>query len=139
MGTILCAVDRSEGAETALVVARDLSTQLGARLVVAHVADGFEAPGAAESLSGVQAKQGAERLLQDLVRKHALGGEIDRRSEVGVPAERLARIAAEEGADVIIVGATARGRRGGKLVSGLAAKLTGATQRPVVVVPPQSR
>ncbi len=136
MGTILCGVDRSPGAAAALAVARELSRQLGARLVIAHVAEGYRLPEGAESLTGIQARRGATRLLDEVAREHSLGREVDHRAEVGEPAERLVTIAAEEGADLIIVGSRHQGRRRARLVSNLAAKLTSTTRRPVVVVPP---
>ena len=136
MGTILCGVDDSSGAAGALVLARELSVQLEARLVIAHIAHGFE--GLGDSLTGVQAREGAVRLLDKIARDSGLSPDIDRRAEVGEPAERLATIAAEEGADVIVVGSRRGGWRGAALVSNLARKLGATTTRPVVVVPPNS-
>jgi nucleotide-binding universal stress UspA family protein len=139
VGTILCAIDRSTGAEAALVVARTVSEQLGARLVVAHVTPRAETPWATDRVTDVEAWHDAVRLLEDAADKYGLGAHVDRRAEVGDPAERLACIASEEGAALIVLGARARGRRSGKLVSGLAAELIGTSRRPVVVVPPRSR
>jgi nucleotide-binding universal stress UspA family protein len=134
--TILCGVDRSPGGQTALRVASELSKQLGIRLVVAHIAEGYPAAEYAEGLTSIKARQGATRLLEELARAEGLDSEVDRRVDVGDPAERLASIASEEGADLIIVGSRRQGRRRWKLVSGLLPELSAATRRPVLVVPP---
>jgi nucleotide-binding universal stress UspA family protein len=139
MGTIICGVDDSAGGVEALRVARDLSNSLEVRLVLAHVAAGYQAPGGAESLTTVQVRQGATRLLERLAREHGVNGVADQRVEVGEPAETLARIAAEEAATVIVVGARGQGRRRRKLVSGLAGELRGTAPCPVVIVPPTPR
>ena len=136
MGTIICGVDDSPGGAEALRVARDLSNDLEVRLVLAHVASGYQAPGGAESLTTVQARQGATRLLERLAREYGVNGLADQRVEVGEPADALARIAAEEAATIIVVGARQQGRRRRKLVSGLAVDLAGTAPCPVVVVPP---
>jgi nucleotide-binding universal stress UspA family protein len=123
----------------ALRVARELCTQLGLRLVIAHVARSYRVVDSAEGLTNVKARQGASRLLEEIVRDQGLDSDVDRRAEVGDPAQRLASIAAEEGADLIVVGSRRQGRRRVKLVSGLAGELSAATSRPVVVVPPLRR
>lgn len=136
MATIVVGVDRSPGGRAALQVANELSKQLGLRLVIAHVADGIRGPEGAESVTSAKARQGAARLLEELAREHGLDDDVDRRGDVGDPAERLASIASEEGADLIIVGSRRRGRRRWKLVNGLLGDLSASTARPVLVVPP---
>jgi nucleotide-binding universal stress UspA family protein len=136
LATIVVGVDRSLGGQAALDVANELSKQLGLRLVIAHVAAGFRMPEGGESVTSTKARQGAARLLDELAREHGLGDDVDRRGEVGDIAERLASIAAEEGADLIIVGSRRRGRRRWKLVNRLLADLSASTTRPVLVVPP---
>lgn len=136
LATIVVGVDRSPGGQAALEVANELSKQLGLRLVIAHVAAGFRMAEGGESVTSTKARQGAARLLDELAREHGLGDDVDRRGDVGDIAERLASIAAEEGADLIIVGSRRRGRRRWKLVNGLLADLSASTTRPVLVVPP---
>jgi nucleotide-binding universal stress UspA family protein len=136
MGTIVCGVDESPGGVEALRVARDLSHDLDVRLVVAHVARGYSAPEGAEGLGSAQARQGATRLLERLSREHGVTGRADHRVEVGDPAEALGRIAAEEGATIILVGSRRRRR---KLLSALAGDLAATARCPVVVVPPAAR
>jgi nucleotide-binding universal stress UspA family protein len=135
VATIVCAFDDSPGAVEALRVANALSAGFGVRLVLAHAASGFS--NAAESLSTVQALQGGTRLLKRTAREHKLAAE--QRVEVGEPAEVLSRIAAEEGATVIVVGSRRQGRRRPKLRSVLAEDLAATASCPVVVVPPPPR
>lgn len=139
MATIVCGVDESPGGVDALRVARDLSHNLEVRLVLAHVAAGYRAAEGAKGLGSVQARRGANRLLERLAREHGLTDGADHRVEVGEPAEGLARIAVEEGATIIVVGSRLHGRRRRKLLSALAGDLAGTAPCPVVVVPPEPR
>ena len=139
MATIICGTDGSAGAGEALRVARELSAELQVRLVLAHVAAGVGSAAGAEGVTGARAREGASRLLNRLAREHAVDPETAHRIELGEPAEGLARIAAEEGGTIIVVGSRRRGRRGRKLVSGLAGELAASAPCPVVVVPPPAR
>lgn len=137
MATIVCGIDDSPGAVEAVRVASALSAGFDVRLVLAHVAAGWSASGADESLTASQARQGGARLLERTAREHDL--EAEQRVEVGEPAEALSRIAAEEGASMIVVGSRRQGRRQAKLRSALAADLAATAPCPVVVVPPPPR
>ena len=97
-GTIICGVNESAEARHAAHVAAALSKQLELRLVLVHVANG---PTDAEDL---------KRLLDKPVAEQGLKG-VDQRIEVGDTAERLAQVAAEERAALILVGARAQVRR----------------------------
>lgn len=142
-GTILCGVNESAEARNAARVAAALSKQLGLRLVLVHIADGFTradgSVGNDESVTTMQAKAGGERLLEQLAADQGLQG-VERRIEVGDRAERLAQIAAEERAALILVGARAQ-RRGWlrSLRSDLSRELVRVTTCPVLVVPPTTR
>lgn len=138
MGTILCGVDESSGAAEAVRVAAGLSEGLGLRLVLAHVAGGYRLADGAEGLTSIQARQGATRLVERITREQGLNGKAEQRSEVGDPAEVLGRIAAEERADLIVVGSRRQGWWPRKLRSGLVGGLSATSPCPVVVVPPRS-
>jgi nucleotide-binding universal stress UspA family protein len=135
MAAIVCGIDDSPGALEAVRVASKLSAQFEARLVLAHIANGW--PGSDESLTTNQGRQGGNRLLERTAREHNLHAE--RRVEVGEPAEALVRIAAEEAATLIVVGSRHQGWRRAKLRSRLAADLAASASCPVVVVPPPAR
>jgi nucleotide-binding universal stress UspA family protein len=89
-GTILCGVDESMEARCAARAAAALSKQLELRLVLAHVGD-----------AAADAEKG---LFDKLAAKQGLEG-VEQRIEVGDIAERLAQVAAEERAALILVGA----------------------------------
>jgi nucleotide-binding universal stress UspA family protein len=126
IGTILCGVNDSQSARDALQLAAALSERLRARLVVAHVASG-------ESIDQ------AERLVSRLILEAAPAGQADTRVAAGDRAARLAQIAAEEGADLIIVGSGGAGRLSLRAGSTMASELESATSCPVVIAPPQTR
>jgi nucleotide-binding universal stress UspA family protein len=140
-GTVLCGVNESAGARNAARVAGALSKQLELRLVLVHVADAFTvADGSAgndESVTTMQARSGGKRLLDQLTAEQGLRG-VEQRIEVGDPAERLAQLAAEERAALILVGSRAQRRRWRRprLRSDLSRDIARVTPCPVFVVPP---
>jgi nucleotide-binding universal stress UspA family protein len=139
-GTVVCGVNESRGARDAARVAGALSEQLGLRLVLAHVVDGFTVVdgtvGDDESVTTTQAREGGKRLVDRLVAEQHING-ADQRIEVGDAAERLAEIAADERAALILVGARGQGRRWRPtLRSDLSRDLARVTSCPVLVVPP---
>ena len=136
MQTIVCAVDESPGAAEAISVAAGLSKDLRLRLVLAHVVDGYSRTNGV-GMGGVQARQGGQRLLERVARKHSLESGADRRAEVGDRASELSRIAGEEVAVLIVVGSRGRYRRGRGRLSRLSAELSSTAPCPVVVVPPR--
>jgi nucleotide-binding universal stress UspA family protein len=134
--SILCAVGEPDAWNEVAVAAR-LSGTLGLGLVLAHVADGPASADAegTESLSTVQARQGAGRLVDRAAAEHGVTGLARRRSDVGQPAPRLAQIAAEEDAAVIVVGARKAGLFRSSLKSPLAEELTPLAPCSVVLAP----
>jgi nucleotide-binding universal stress UspA family protein len=140
-GTIVCNVSDTEEGHGALETAVDLSQRLGLRLVLAHVASGIALDGdegAAESVSMQADRQGATRLLKRLANEYGVGDSAERREAVGDEAALLGRIAAEEAADVILVGARARGRLRRGLESRLADQLETETPVPVLIAAPRT-
>jgi nucleotide-binding universal stress UspA family protein len=125
-GTILCGVDDSQSARDALQLAAALSERLHLRLVVAHV-------------SSRKSAEHARPLVSRLVTEAAPSAHADERVAVGDPAGRLAQIAAEEGADMIIVGSGRESRLRLRPGPMLASELESTTTCPVVIAPPQTR
>ncbi len=134
-GTILCWVSDSPHGRAALKAAADLSDRLKLRLVLAHVADGASAD---ESVARTRQREGAARLVARLAAEHGLSDRAEHRSAVGDPAALLGQIAAEEAADVIVVGAPAGARLRRRSESRLAEHLESATTVPVLFVPPRA-
>lgn len=140
--SIVCGVDGSDGARLALRVAARLAHELGLRLVVGHVAQ----PQPAARGLGPTAAQLVELPLEALVAGgEALVGRIleeedvgdaERRVLIGFPADRLADLADDEAAELVVVGS--RGRRGLKAawLGSVSADVIGLARCPVLVVPP---
>jgi nucleotide-binding universal stress UspA family protein len=142
-GTIVCGVTDSEAGRGALAVAAEVSKRLGLRLVLVHVADGIgplDVNGeVSESVSTRANGKGASQLIARLAAEHGVAGRAEQRSAVGDAAALLGQIAADEAADVIVVGSRARGRLRRGLESGLVRQLETTTPVPVVIAPPWTR
>ena len=135
-GTIVCGVTETPDGRSAAELARALVARLGLRLVFVHVVDGVP-PGTHESLTARQRQTGAEQILAQVAQE--TGDGVERRVMVGDRAEALAQVAAEEGADLIVIGSRPAGFGNRKLRSTLARDLEAATSIPVAVAPPTTR
>jgi nucleotide-binding universal stress UspA family protein len=138
MRTIVCGIDASPAARSALRVATELAEVLRLRVVAVHVADNF---GGDQKLNAPHAilrvRGNAERLLANVLYDEQLVGLLDWRAEVGNVAERLAAVAADERALLILLGARSRGKARTFLRSRLAGEIVRKSSVPVMVVPPQ--
>jgi nucleotide-binding universal stress UspA family protein len=139
-GTLVCAMTDGEESAEALELGAALSERLGLRLVLAHAVDGLDGGGngQGESVTVKASREGAERRLERLAEEHGVARRAERRVAVGDPAGLLGQIAAEEAADVIVVGARARGWRR-RLDTRLADELESETPVPVLIAPPRGR
>jgi nucleotide-binding universal stress UspA family protein len=135
-GTIVCDVTDRPAGQSAAEFAGALGARLGLRLVLVYVVSGLP-PVARESVTGRQDRTGAERTLEAIARD--LGHDAETRLVEGEHAEALARVAAEEGADLVLVGGRAAGMGGRSLRWKLARELEAATPVPVLVAPPSTR
>lgn len=135
-GTIVCGVTESPDGRSAAELAGALGLRLGLRLVLVHVIDGVPA-GTHESLTARQRQSGAERTLNEVARQ--IGNGAEKRIVVGDRAGALAQVAAEEGADLVVVGSRSTGLGGRRLRSTLARELEATTPVPVLVAPPSTR
>jgi nucleotide-binding universal stress UspA family protein len=145
--SIVCGVDGSADSQAALRVAVRLADRLQLRLVVTHVAEPAYVPTAtAAQLGGLPGRyalmeaveaheEAAERLLEEVV---AAAGLVDAepRVGVGVPAERLADIADEEEAELVVVGSRGRGAFKAAFLGSVSTSLVGVARCPVLIVPP---
>jgi nucleotide-binding universal stress UspA family protein len=132
-GTIACAIDDPDVAHAVIDVARRLAERFDARILLIGIADGVG--GIDEGLTALQGQTGAKRRLHRLAVRHHMPDE-EQRVAAGDPAESVARIAAEEAADLIVVGAR-RGLRARTLRSSLAGDLAATAPCPVVIAPPR--
>ena len=135
-GTIVCGVTDSPEGRSAAQLARALSERLDLRLVFVHALTGR--PRNSTSLSK-QLKMNAHRAVEKITGEAGVPGGPEIRIEFGDCAELLAQVAAEEGADLIVLGAREGGFRRGHLRCSLARELEAATPVPVMIAPPQTR
>jgi nucleotide-binding universal stress UspA family protein len=139
-GTIVCGVTDTDEGRQALATAVELTERLGLRLVLAHVAEGIgPRKGGGESVTMKCGREGAARLLARLAAEYAVTERAQRRVAVGDVPSLLGQIAAEEAADLIVVGARTRGRLRRGLESRLADELETETPVPVLIAPPRLR
>lgn len=135
-GTIICGVKDSPEGRSAAQLASALSERLDLRLVLVHALTGL--PRDSKSLSK-QLKMNANRAVEKIADEAGVPGGPEVRIEFGDCAELLAQVAAEEGADLIVLGARKRGFRRGQLRCSLAQELEVATPVPVMIAPLQTR
>jgi nucleotide-binding universal stress UspA family protein len=114
-GTIVCDVTDPLAGQSAAEFAAVIGARLGLRVVFVAV--------------GPEAEEVAAELAHD----------AELRVVVGDHAEAVARVAAEEGADLLVVGARPTGLGGRNLRWTLARELEAATPVPVLVAPPSTR
>lgn len=123
--SIICGVDDSESAKGAARVARQLSAQLGARLVFVRVVEGALPDGEIGALAA-RLHHLAESATEVDCGAHWL-------VEVGHPADRLVAVAKKEGARMIVVGSTGPHS---SLLGSISADVSRRSPCPVVVVAP---
>ena len=135
-GTIVCDVTDPPAGQNAAEYAGALGARLGLRLVLVYVVSAVPAV-ARESLTGRHDWSRAERTLEEVAR--VVGHAAETRIAAGARPEALARVAAEEGADLVVVAARPAGVGGRKLNWSLARELEAATPVPVLLAPPSTR
>jgi nucleotide-binding universal stress UspA family protein len=134
-GTIVCGVTDTAEARAAAQLAAALASRLGLRLVLVHVTAGAVSPASGEVAADEHA--GAERVVRGIASE--IGEDVEARVVRGSRADGLAQVAADEGADVIVLGSRPRGARGRQLRCALASELEATTAVPVLVAPPATR
>jgi universal stress protein A len=141
--TIVAAVDLSDMSTDVLDVARGLAHQNRAQLYVIHViADPFHAMYAVET-SGLDLPEllaqwtlAAEDRLAELVERHpGEAGLITTAVLAGSPAQEIVRYAADQRADLIVVGSHGRAMMGRLLLGSVADSVLHHAGRAVLVVP----
>jgi nucleotide-binding universal stress UspA family protein len=146
-GSIVCGVDGSADSQAAVAFAAQLASRLGARLVLANVAESAHIGYAAAAPFGGGAvpmavaeeidahEEAAERLLEQVAGQFGLA-DAERRVVVGLPGERLAELADEEDAELIVVGSRGRGAFKAAFLGSVSNSLVGVARCPVLIVPP---
>lgn len=132
-GTIVCGVSAGAESHAAAQLAAALAARLGLRLVLVHVVDG----GRPDRDAADKRRRDVGPALEAIAREHCDDAEIRVLAHNRV--DGLAQVAAEEGADVIVLGSRPRGVRGHQLRCTLARELEAATDVPVLIAPPETR
>ncbi|HVU78296.1 MAG TPA: universal stress protein [Gaiellaceae bacterium] len=141
MTSIVCGVDDSREARVALRFAADLAELFGVRLVAAHVVR----PPAPTLGIGMTAREpvnvpaeallsSGEALLDRILEDEDLS-DVERRVALGFPPDRLADLAREEAAELIVVGSRGRGAFKAALLGSFSTRLLAVAGCPVLVVP----
>jgi len=134
-GTIICAVNETQGAAEALRTAAHLGRRLNMRLVAVHVVEDVPMSPAARR----EARAGGVRLVDRVLAEQG-AWTAGRRIASGDPGKEIARIAGEERAELVVVGSKPHGRQARPpLRSRVATELAQLSPVPVVVVPPGVR
>ena len=128
MRTIVCGVDRSPAARAGLRVAASVANDLGARLVAVHVLD-----------SCAEVGPTAERVAASILYSEIPVVGAVTRDEVGNVAERLAAVAHDENATMIILGSRSGGRSRSLPNARCATELAELTPIPVLIATLQPR
>lgn len=123
-GTVVCGIGSAKDRDGATQLAAALASRLRLRLVLVHVATGSE-------------PEGVRQELQALASELCVEAEV--RVARGRPVDALAQIAAEEGADVIVLGSGPSAARGRQVRCRFAREVEAATSVPVLIAPPTTR
>jgi nucleotide-binding universal stress UspA family protein len=150
-GSIVCGVDGSPDSHRALGVAAQFARRLGAKLIVANVVGYVPDPVVPTNAYQPMARwtgygppmterrtdadmEASEALLEHIVAEGGVDG-AKLRTMLGIPAERLAELADDEGAELIVVGSRGRGAFKAAFLGSVSNSLIGIARCPVLVVP----
>jgi len=136
-GPVLCAVDVSEQAVPAVLIAAELALALGNELALAHVA-GTQAPTrptAAPLMVELERKR-AEHVLAEVAVMAQLGANVSRIVLFGEVAQEVAAAAQELGASLVVTGSRGLGPLAGALRDSKSSRLRSRAACAVSVVPP---
>jgi nucleotide-binding universal stress UspA family protein len=128
---IVCGIDGSPYSRAALVYATELADRLDARLVLATVVE----PARSRYATMVERAAEGERLLGEVAETTGID-RAEQRVVTGLPAERLADLADDECAQLIVVGSRGRGALRSPLLGSVSISVIGLARCPVLVVPP---
>ena len=134
---IVWATDGSPVAERVLPVARALADSDGAKLVVAHVEEIFTIARVPVFVDSTTAMDAVLQATVDELNREGLDAELVLgKARVGSGAQKMADIAREVGADLIVLGSHGQGAVAGLFLGSFTLHLLKVAPCPVLVVPP---
>ena len=137
---VLCGVADDRHAPTVVAVAATLARKLAAPLVLTHVTPADVPPGVSAAPNG-QARlrneevKDANQLIDALLSRAVSGTDVSRVVTPGAPAETLEQLAAQEGAQLLVVGSAGKGALAALLKGSVSQHVVSHAPCPVVVVP----
>ena len=140
--TVVCALARVEEGGRLLAVGGSLASRLGTGLTVAHVAP--EVPGPADGIAPEvdrrrnRAIERGYELIERAMESEALGSRVQRSVTLGEPLDSLLALAADENAQLLVVGPGRRATSSCEL-GGVIVGLLRLAPCPLVAVPPGVR
>ena len=137
-GPVVCGVDGSEESLVAARIAVELARQLEAPVQLVHVTGRPRLAGQPGDQRGYAARLVASHAaaMRVLLRAEDVPPAVlDLRVELGSPAERLADVAAREGALMIVNGSQGRGSTRSRLLGSVSSELALSAVQPLVLVP----
>jgi nucleotide-binding universal stress UspA family protein len=120
---VVCGVTETLAGRGAADLAHALGARLGLRVVLVRVVE--------------EGTANARQILDEIALEVGEGTET--RVMLGNPADALAEVAADEGADLIVIGSRPSGIGSRRMRCALARELEAATPIPVVMAPPATR
>jgi nucleotide-binding universal stress UspA family protein len=139
--TIVLGLDGSAHSDRAIPIARDLAEAAQGKIIVVHVREIVAARGGAHPVRIDEAEIQAK--IESQVRELAAAG-IETRLQLfsvasGGPAHEIADVAAQEGADLIVVGTRGHSGLAGVVFGSVAQRLLHVAHTPILAVPPSAR
>ncbi len=132
---VVWATDGSENADRALELAKSLVSENGGSLLAVHSIQYMVAKGGMEPPDEDETEVKIKQQVADLKSAGIRAEERVVESGAYGPAHTVARLAAEEGADLIVVGTRGHGPVAGVLLGSVAQRLASVAPCPVLVVP----
>ena len=134
--TLVLGYDASPSANAALASTVELARQLGARVVV--VFGYYVSPLAGGDVHDYKAeveRVGNHAIARAIADLEAAGVETESRLSAGKPADVLVQVAAEVGADAIVVGTVGESPISGAILGSVVLRLVQRSPIPILVVP----
>ena len=135
--TIIAAVDGGEPGHRAVLAGRELASLSGGRLILLHVQEVLGLPDSPEEYDLERKEEVEEILRRESAVARELGASVSLRVEKTSASEvagAIVRVAAEESADVIVMGSRGLSALSAIVVGSNAYKVLHLADRPVLIV-----